>query len=266
MIRTSFHSGALSVNMRGLITSFGAFHLLLYICSGNARKVPENADSPVFSFLEMNGKTSESVMLTDTTGSHSISVVGVVPSCTLRFLAVGGGGKGTCGGGGSGYVQYQSVQVSSGTEISAEVGNFGEPSTVVINGKSTVANQGQDHQSWEGGNGYSGGGDGSAGNNIYEGGTDGGDGGGSHGGSGTGEDITAYDLSSWKLTPGAGGVGYGSCNCGCSGGGGGVMVDGSGPSAIDEKGQGYGGGGSGSNTGNNEYGLQGIILLEITSG
>ena len=161
MIRTSFHSRALSVKMRGLITSIGVFHLLLYNCGGNARKVPENADSPVgcFSegkecaynncFLEMNGKTSESVMLTGTSGTHSISVVGVVPTCTLRFLAVGGGGEGYCGGGGSGYVQYQSVQVNTGTEISAEVGNFGEPSTVVINGKSTVANNGQDHQSSE---------------------------------------------------------------------------------------------------------------------
>ena len=111
--------------------------------------------------LGINGNTSESVMLTDTSGTHNISVVG--GTCTLRFLAVGGGGEGYCGGGGSGYVQYQSVQVTSGTEISAEVGNLGEPSTVVINGKSTVANKGQDGQgspSYVGGDGYSGGGDG----------------------------------------------------------------------------------------------------------
>ena len=211
--------------------------------------------------------------------THNISVHGSVPTCTLRFLAVGGGGKGqgsaskSCSGGGSGYLQYRSISVSSGTKISAEVGDYGEPSTVVINGRSTVANPG-------GRDGYSGGGYGG-----YNGGTDGGDGEcKSHNrcpfeGKGTGDDITAFYFSSWNLTPGRGGLvnrasSY-TCTCKvCGGGGGGVAVDGTQPTYYNGAdyitlGYGYGGGGSGYYRYRHSimtYGRQGIILLEITSG
>ena len=101
----------------------------------------------------------------------------------------------------------------------------------------------------------------------YEGGSDGGNGGGEGGGAGSGQDITTYDLSSWTLSPGAGGELYtGNCYDGCGGGGGGVLVDQAGPDTNEYTGQGYGGGGNGRNMDECKYGLQGVILLEATSG
>ena len=72
-------------------------------------------------------------------------------------------------------------------------------------------------------------------------------------------------MSSWTLSPGAGGKFYeeifGDNHYG--GGGGGVTVYGEGPYASEYQGQGYGGGGSGYSYTN---GLQGVVLLETESG
>ena len=113
----------------------------------------------------------------------------------------------------------------------------------------------------DGGDGYcGGGGQGYDNDNGGDGGTDGGDGdNGSigRGGEGTGQDISTYTFRTWTLTPGAGG-GRSEDN---AGGGGGVLVDGAGPDANNYQGRGFGGGGSGYN----DDGLQGVILIEITS-
>ena len=70
--------------------------------------------------LEMNGSPFPVhfpyLMLVNTVAVHVLSVVGEGP-CTLRLLAVGGGGYGNFAGGGSGYVQYRSIQVDKGTLI-----------------------------------------------------------------------------------------------------------------------------------------------------
>ena len=50
-------------------------------------------------FLEVNGELKKSVMLTETSALHQIYVYGS-KLCKLRFLAVGGGGKGYYSGGG----------------------------------------------------------------------------------------------------------------------------------------------------------------------
>ena len=212
--------------------------------------------------LEMNGETFKSLKLTDTGRSHSITVTGLRSgeSCTLRFLAVGGGGQGYYAGGGSGYVQYRSLQVGQGTTITAEVGSRRQPSTVLTNGEKTVAYRGEDSHNGSasasvGGAGYSGGG-------VvgYAGGADGGGGGGGgRGGAGSGENLSALSLSSWTLSPGAGGGVYpGICGGGCGGGGGGVLVDGAGPGTSEHSGQGYGGGDS-----SGFGGSQGVVIVEV---
>ena len=77
----------------------------------------------------------------------------------------------------------------------------------------------------------------------------------------TGEDITEYTLTSWTLSPGAGGECALSYYGALGGGGGGVLVNGSGPDTSSYTGQGFGGGGNGH--GNFAQGLPGVILLEI---
>ena len=125
----------------------------------------------------------------------------------------------------------------------------------------------------DGGAGYSGGGEFiKYSDSGYKGGSDGsaGEGRRGEGGSGTGEDISEYVFTTWTLTPGAGGSPIG---CGpsaanqCGGGGGGVLVDGAGPDTDypSTKGKGYGGGGNGRTDPGFDIGLQGIILLEISS-
>ena len=57
-------------------------------------------------FLQVDEISHHSLMLTSTYQTYNIKVFGDV--CTLRILAVGGGGHGggSCGGG-SGYVNYE---------------------------------------------------------------------------------------------------------------------------------------------------------------
>ena len=59
------------------------------------------------------GETMNSIMLTNTDAVVSFVVPVSMPvsgvSCKMRFLVVGGGGKGNIGGGGSGYIQYRDI-------------------------------------------------------------------------------------------------------------------------------------------------------------
>ena len=204
-------------------------------------------------------------MLTDTSVTHNITVHGT-GSCQLRFLAVGGGGRGYYSGGGSGYIRYGSTTIESGSEgavIIADVGDHKEASTISINGGMYKAESGKDrkggdNESNQGGDGYSGGGDHSG---TSEGGSDGSKGDGEDGGMGTGQDVTKYVFSAWSLSPGKGGKIHTGCTTACGGGGGGVLVDGKGPESSEYKGQGFGGGGSGASS--SQFGLQGLILLEL---
>ena len=55
------------------------------------------------------GETMNSVMLTNTDAVVSFVVPVSEAPCKMRFLAVGGGGQGDIGGGGSGYIQYRDI-------------------------------------------------------------------------------------------------------------------------------------------------------------
>ena len=166
-------------------------------------------------------------------------------------------------------------------ELRAEVGaggggnNDGQPSRVRLFGtiwhqyRTIIAPGGQSGSGNEGGVGYSGGGGfgGSSGGVGGSNGNDGGQGSSYAGGSGTWEDITAYQLSEFTLSPGQGGQPYRhSSSSYYGGGGGGVLVGGSGPSRDNQyQGEGYGGGGGGWYDGSrlHQDGLPGVILVEV---
>ena len=61
--------------------------------------------------LRMDGKLNTSLMLTDTDKLHTIHLVGP-DSCQVRVLVVGGGGYSSYGGGGSGEVLYDTIQLN----------------------------------------------------------------------------------------------------------------------------------------------------------
>ena len=192
----------------------------------------------------------------------------------LRVLAVGGGGMGGFGfGGGSGYIHYHSQTLTSDdtvTVISLKEGGERQPSVVTINNQTIEAAPGQNGAyGGSGSEGYSGGG--GSGQDCCKGGSNGGDGesgrsyggGVSKGGTGSGEDITAYKMNNFELTPGAGGKHASQYNAYFyGGGGGGILVNGEGPQMYsDHQGQGYGGGGCQSLS--NYGGLPGVILVEV---
>merc|ERR1711976_23853 len=250
----------LSVKMRYLIFHPIVFFILLLIFSGNASKVSE------ICVLEMDGESYQSIQLTNTYYYPNIRLNG--PGlCNLRILAVGGGGDGvetnrgrSGNGGGSGYIQYRSINGLFPTNITAKVGERKRPSIVTITGRDTItALNGENGDHW--GNGYCGGGWGVSAH--CNGGSNGGNA--EYGGHGTGEDITAYALESWIVTPGAGGNKYHDLFGYYGGGGGGVLVDGLAPDRTRFQGEKYGGGGLGRSFYHNE-GLSGVILLETTSG
>ena len=150
-------------------------------------------------------------------------------------------------------------------ELTAKVGvggSNGQPSRVRLPGNTGIFAPGGLWGDGPGGAGYSGGG---GYNNNANGGSNGNDGGqGSNsnvGGSGTWEDITAYQLSEFTLSPGQGGQSYNDGHYHYGGGGGGVLVGGSGPSRHQYQGEGYGGGGG--LDGSNHSGLPGVILVEV---
>ena len=216
----------------------------------------------------MEGESHLAVMLTRPGPAPAILVQG--EGCGVRLLVVGGGGRGgDYAGGGSGHLEYRSLQVSPGTLLTGQVGDRGQASSLAISSGDTVtAGAGREGRECNGGAGYSGGG-GCGGNDLAgDGGTDGGDGeegtfGG--GGAGTGADLASYTLATWSLAPGRGGAGeyYDVYDSGAGGGGGGgVLVDGAGPWAGEEQGAGWGGGGGYRDHGDG-LGLPGLILIEI---
>jgi len=215
--------------------------------------------------MDLNDEKYQFLKLTDTYTNFQIKVLSRGGSCTLRLLAVGGGGEGFNGGGGSGYIQYRNITLNEGLHsVSAKVGDRDQrPSVVTIDDLKITAEAGQNghvdgSNVYHGGDGYSGGG-GHMG--PYQGGSNGQDGYGVTGGPGTGENVRNYFFSFWTLTPGLGGTPLGGekyCSGYCGGGGGGVMVNGEGPGNGIYSGQGYGGGGGG-------YGYsgeKGVILFE----
>ena len=188
--------------------------------------------------------------------------------CQLRVLAIGGGGEGYTGGGGSGYIQFHSETLTAETFISLTVGDKSQSSSVTVNDQNVTAAPGIDYDgtSGKGADGYSGGGGGAS--PGCDGGTDGSDGDDCtyDGGHGTGDDVTAYKMDNFVLTPGAGGKYYvDGYDYYYGGGGGGVLVNGEGPQRdSDNQGEGYGGGGAYvSGVGGAFDGLPGVILMEV---
>ena len=121
-----------------------------------------------------------------------------------------------------------------------------------------------------GGDGYSGGGAWGF-ERGNDGGSDGGDGqddfnyDGGRGGVGSGVNISSLKMLNFELTPGKGGDYYWDNSLGFyyGGGGGGVLVNGEGPERDSyTQGQGYGGG---AGRHSQHGGLQGVVLLEVSS-
>ena len=212
--------------------------------------------------FDIYSSNPQSLMLTEDDTDRGDMEVNVLSTgtCTLRVLAVGGGGRGSGRdeGGGSGFVKYQIIDLEIGPHtLQVHVGTENEASYINIdNGTMMISADrgGSGIKDGKGGDGYSGGGD--KGN---DGGTDGGAGGGPNGGHGTGENITEFSFNSWILSPGKGGEKFEGRDGG-GGGGGGVLVDEEGPRAEEWTGQGYGGGGCGKNLWT--QGLPGVVLLE----
>ena len=197
--------------------------------------------------------------------------------CLLRVFAVGGGGQaGANGGAGSGYFKYETHLLSTDKDsmIDLYVGGQSQDSWISINqGDVTVASAGNDSHSWDGANGYCGGG---AVGDWYphNGGANGGNGEGGdngyQGGNGSGEDINApsIKLDNFMLSPGAGGQAYDMGSYSRGGGGGGILVNGEGPQQDSEYGQGEGFGGGGGLHINNDGvqtgdGSPGVVLIEV---
>lgn len=211
--------------------------------------------------IDSNQTLLDSHIITNT--YHAVNVT-FSPSaslaCEATVIAVGGGGYLSYGGGGSGYVMSDVIDVSS-TDYQASVGQGGQDSVFKIkNGQNIITAQaGGDGTSNNSGDGYSGGGGYGNGHAGYNGGSDGSNGDGTNGGSGSGLNISTISLKYHMLNPGNGGEHSESYG----GGGGGVLVDNVGPSpSTIYNGQGYGGGGG---YGRNAYGFQGMILIETRS-
>ena len=211
------------------------------------------------------GEHHSSMMFTNIGEEVNVIIPDSCKSSQLRILAVGGGGYAYLGGGGSGYIQYQIVDLAGVSNISVTVGDDQQSSVVAISdGETVVAGAGHDHEYDVGGAGFSGGSGQCYSVTPCSGGSAGGDGddGARAGGHGTGEDITAYKFEHWDISPGAGGDGTAGCGDGSyrGAGGGGVLVDGEGPAHDQRDGEGYGGGAGWCD---NQYGQQGVVLLEI---
>jgi hypothetical protein len=172
--------------------------------------------------------------------------------CQATFVSIGFGGSfGYHFGGGSGYVEYVVIDISS-TEYEVEYSSVKnkEGDTIIH------ANGGGVGDGMTGGRGYSGGGDTSS-----SGGSNGSDGYGENGGKGSGTNISEIPLDNFVLSPGDGGVN----NVYNGGGGGGILVDNIGPDSFEYQGKGFGGGGGGGDFGDFAYGLPGTVLIEVKS-
>merc|ERR1719378_623099 len=150
-----------------------------------------------------NGKQENHMIFTENGTEFQLTTKGLsISRCQLRILAVGGGGLGKAGGGGSGYIQYFTrALTSSPTLIKLTVGGERQESNVTIAGSTIRASPGEDGwfvnvpDNMGGGDGYCGGGGGYGSPYAGNGGTNGGDGEGLGGGKGTGEDISKYHFT-----------------------------------------------------------------------
>merc|ERR1712179_85047 len=153
---------------------------------------PKQCDGPADCSFHYEGHNHTHLMFTepgvDITFSTSGGSYFTDTECQIRVLAVGGGGLGYHGGGGSGYIQYNTRTISGPALISVMVGDHGEASTFFMGntGWRLRAEHGQDGGNNWGGDGYSGG----AGFGTCNGGSAGSEGEcGNAVGSGTGEDV-----------------------------------------------------------------------------
>ena len=274
--------------------------LCIFISSGICSKVPKDTsktknDSNVNQdpytnieecALEMDGESQSHLMLTAASTAFNITLTGPPGRdvCILRLLIVGGGGRASDAGAGSGYYKCETFLLEAGnTKISASVGGPREETDVSIKGDiSSIyyqASPGGDGDRTSGGDGYSGGGDAmiteptNHPDEGYSGGSDGGDGEGAAtwhgqgGGKGTGEDINDCDIfNSFTVTSGSGGQPkyynpYDDDAFYYGGGGGGVIVKDAWNPGESIRSFGYGAGG-GSGWGY-EDGFAGLILLEV---
>ena len=127
------------------------------ICSATTTTTPTppTTTTPGCS-LAMEGELSQSLMITSVGQTSEIRVSGAGP-CDLTLLVVGGGGRDDAqvdsyGGGGSGRLQYRSLQVAPGTVLAARVGGQREASSLASSSKDTVtAGPGQDSRYTYGG-------------------------------------------------------------------------------------------------------------------
>jgi len=218
--------------------------------------------------------TSMSGVVMETSNSR-LRLMSGEPGCSreVRMLVVGGGGGGILSraGGGSGYIEFNdSALVVANTDLDIIVGEGG---SMNIKGSDTTISYslestgeellralgGQEANTTDGGDGYSGGGA-----QWMPGGSDGEDGSGYSdqflGGTGSGIKVADFQFDNFILTAGSGGIGadmdiYGG------GGGGGVLVNGNGPDRHEYQGEGFGGGGAGYNE--TSGGLQGCVIMEI---
>jgi len=223
--------------------------------SGPKYSTPECSD--LGCSLTHNGMSTGSLMLTES----SMVDIEALTECRIKILAVGGGGKGSYGGGGSGFVEGIDLMIPNGARMNVTIGGPGEDTVVQLStGDILTALRGGDAASAPpgGGKGYSGGGYGlnchcGAGQAGGSNGEDGG-GGAGRGGEGSHLNISKFNFDNFQLEAGKGGLpgGFYSDN---GGGGGGVVINGKSPDRDEYTGEGYGGGG----------GLPGAVILEIQS-
>ena len=125
--------------------------------------------------------THSAMMFTDINDYDTKTNIVAVGTCSLTVLAVGGGGDGcsTCGGPGSGYLEWEKILVEGSLMLEVKVGGPGRETEVEIpyfwggiggdGGNKVVVAQGGTYEGSDGGNGFCGGG----GNGIGGGGAGG---------------------------------------------------------------------------------------------
>ena len=178
-------------------------------------------------FILYEGEKHQSLMLTDHINNRVFGFGS--DTCQLKTFAVGAGGTGEHGGGGSGYFNSLTVSIPSGfvEAIYVYVGqNQFSESEVRIDHETCQADYGKNANGYRGGDGYSGGGGAfySGDNADQMGGSNGSNGSGYKGGHGTNASLTSHQFFDFELSPGRGGSG--SDYFECAGGGGGVLVNG----------------------------------------
>ena len=217
----------------------------------------------------------EFLQLTNTHVNNSVLFLSHGGVCDVAVLAVGGGGQGKLGGGGSGYIKYYRQHLDADMELIVRVGGPWQRTTVDLlntDGRRhdlLIAEAGETGFPEQGGNGYSGGGgwDVIRDDDACQGGSDGGAGRGDLAGNGTREDVSSYQMKHFILSPGTGGESFHN-GFYFGGGGGGVLVNGEGPEPdpynAPYQGEGYGGGGNEAHC-CEDGSLPGVVLLEVYS-